>query len=76
MSEGNSFTYVGKIAGNLGYFLKIHMSENRICRNQSMITPKAWVADFSWTSKVNFCGHFFNSNEKSYTIIKPNPNLT
>ena len=29
-----------------------------------------FLGEFSWTFLVNFRGHFFNSNEKSYTIIK------
>ena len=28
------------------------------------------LGEFSWTFLVNFCGQFFDSNEKSYTIIK------
>ena len=29
-----------------------------------------FLGEFLWTFLVNFCGHFFNSNDKSYTIIK------
>ena len=29
-----------------------------------------FLAEFSWTFLVNFRGHFFNSNDKSDTIIK------
>ena len=31
--------------------------------------------EFSLTSLANLRGHFFNSNEKSYTLIKLNPNV-
>ena len=34
------------------------------------------LGEFSWTFLVNFHGYFFNSNEKSYTIIKQLPNLS
>ena len=29
-----------------------------------------FLGEFSWTFMVNFHGHFFDSNEKSYTVIK------
>ena len=35
-----------------------------------------FFGEFLWTFLLNFCGHFFNSNEKSYTLIKQKPNLT
>ena len=58
--------------GEFSWTLLVNSRGQNVLENSSF-----WVnfhghvlGEFWWTFLVNVRGHFFNSNEKSYTIIK------